>query len=89
MTGEEITKMIIGNKCDLPQLRQITSFEAKQYALGTSASFIETSAKSGANVDIAFDLISRELVRGGKIPRKSVYLQSADDDHSERTKKCC
>jgi len=88
VTGQEITKMIIGNKNDLAHLRQVPIVEAKQYALQVGASLIETSAKTADNVEESFKMIAAELVRRGKVARKSICLQSSDDD-SVRSKKCC
>ena len=47
---------LVGNKNDLGQFRQVSVNEAKEYALGVQASLIEVSAKSGKNVESAFEV---------------------------------
>ncbi|MHA2184412.1 MAG: Rab family GTPase [Promethearchaeota archaeon] len=52
----DIPKVIIGNKLDLiPEIGQtIDRSEVEKYAKGENCSFIETSAKTGENVEKAF-----------------------------------
>ena len=50
-----------GNKCDLEDKRQISCKEAAEYAQSIGAFFMETSAKTGFNIDKAFLGISSIL----------------------------
>merc|ERR1712154_604897 len=63
--------------------------EAQQYALSVGASIIETSAKTASNVDKSFTMIAGELVKRGKVVRKSISLRTANDDDDDEKKKCC
>ncbi|KAG1700780.1 hypothetical protein DVH05_011667 [Phytophthora capsici] len=51
---------LVGNKCDLPSdKRAVTAEEAKQFAAEHHMAYIETSAKTGENVEEAFcDIIT-------------------------------
>ncbi|RLN47127.1 hypothetical protein BBJ29_008461 [Phytophthora kernoviae] len=51
---------LVGNKCDIPdEARTVTAEEARQFAAAHHMAYIETSAKTGLNVDMAFhDLMS-------------------------------
>ena len=49
--------MIIGNKCDLTNLREVPQEEAIQFAKEHSVGFIETSALNMVHVDVAFENI--------------------------------
>lgn len=49
-----ITIMLIGNKCDLENKRQVTKEEGEQFAKAHGLVFMETSAKTAQNVDDAF-----------------------------------
>merc|ERR1712154_475801 len=60
--GESVTKLVVGNKADLTNLRQVET-EASQYAQSVNASFIETSAKTAINVDKSFLIIAKQLVQ--------------------------
>jgi Ras-related protein Rab-2A len=49
-----ITVMLVGNKSDLESKRQVPKEEAQAFAEEKGLSYIETSAKTAANVDEAF-----------------------------------
>ena len=53
--------LIIGNKLDLDDVRQVTTKEASFVATDHSYNYIETSAKNGINVNEAFALLAREI----------------------------
>ena len=53
--------IIVGNKCDLQDMRQVTYEEGKQYATKLGYHFYETSAKTGENLKEAFDDIFEQL----------------------------
>jgi Ras-related protein Rab-2A len=49
-----MTIMLIGNKSDLEHRRAVTTKEGEQFAAENNLVFLETSAKSAANVEAAF-----------------------------------
>ncbi|XP_070558676.1 ras-related protein Rab-43-like [Ptychodera flava] len=60
--GGNVIQMLIGNKCDLTELREVHFSDAK--ALATHHAMLdcfETSAKDASNVDEAFLKMAREL----------------------------
>ncbi|CAK0814494.1 unnamed protein product [Prorocentrum cordatum] len=62
--NESTCKILIGNKCDMTDDRQVTTDEAKKKAEDTDLgiAFIETSAKDATNVEGAFQMMSAELI---------------------------
>jgi small GTP-binding protein len=48
------TVLLIGNKCDLADQREVSTEEAKEYASERGLAYVETSAKTGENVEGAF-----------------------------------
>jgi Ras-related protein Rab-2A len=56
-----ITVMLVGNKADLESKRQVSRDEAKAFADSANLSYIETSAKTSANVDEAFIATAQEI----------------------------
>ena len=50
----DIDIMLVGNKCDLPSPRAVSTDKAKSYAEKNSMLFCETSALDGTNVEAAF-----------------------------------
>lgn len=57
-SGEEIQKMLIGNKADLEGKRAVSKNEGESYARAHGMEFIETSAKTAVNVVDAFKRLS-------------------------------
>jgi len=54
LTNPNTVIMLIGNKMDLEEARQVNYDEAKAWASDNGLLFLETSAKTGANVEEAF-----------------------------------
>mmetsp|Transcript_27846 Transcript_27846/g.44140 ORF Transcript_27846/g.44140 Transcript_27846/m.44140 type:complete len:188 (+) Transcript_27846:21-584(+) len=60
--GERIDLVLVGNKADLPDNQHEVSYAmGKQLAESWDCPFIETSAKTGVNVNEAFELIVKEM----------------------------
>merc|ERR1719229_593670 len=60
--GERIDLVLVGNKADLPEQQHEISYKmGKQLADNLGCPFVETSAKTGVNVNEAFELIVREM----------------------------
>jgi len=56
--SDKVPLVIVGNKCDLSDHRQVTTAEGSELARSYNARFRETSAKSRINVDECwFDLV--------------------------------
>jgi len=53
--------LLVGNKCDLESKRQVSSQEGQRMGEKYQCNYIETSAKTGKNVDDAFLAITREV----------------------------
>jgi len=69
-----IVIMLVGNKKDLRQERQVQTDEAKEFCKQNKLFFIETSALEDSNVSMAFETILREIYR--VISRKSVQADA-------------
>ena len=59
--SENVNKLLVGNKCDLEQNRQVSYEEGKAYADQLGIKFIETSAKNSVNVENAFFTMANEI----------------------------
>mmetsp|Transcript_67689 Transcript_67689/g.190803 ORF Transcript_67689/g.190803 Transcript_67689/m.190803 type:complete len:224 (-) Transcript_67689:169-840(-) len=62
-SDQGITKILIGNKCDLAPERRVSSAEGGRRARELGMEFIETSAKDATNVEAIFSTVSAELAR--------------------------
>ena len=100
-TGDpKITIIIIGNKNDLADKRQVTKEEGEEKAKSFGCAFLETSAFSGDNIDKAFDIMVKEIYEkfssdtggdvqlspGGKGEDIKLDKEKATD---KKKKKCC
>ena len=60
---KKITIVVIGNKCDLEDQRQITKEQGEEKAGKLEVAFLETSALSGENLDKAFEMMISEIFK--------------------------
>src|SRR5271156_3099641 len=91
--------IVVGNKCDLEGERQVSRQEGESLARSFGCRFIETSAKSRINVDMAFYDLVREIRRynremsspGGGAPQIGAYPPGHQMNISEKEEKagCC
>lgn len=55
--------MLVGNKCDLENIRDVSVEEGKNLAEEEGLFFIETSALDSTNVNTAFEIVIREIYK--------------------------
>lgn len=61
-TEDKIPMLIVGNKCDLEDEREVLFQDGKTYASIIKSPFFETSAKTRYNVDECFYQLVREII---------------------------
>jgi len=79
--------LLVGNKSDLEQSRQVSSFMGSQLASSWGAAFFETSAKTRHNIDEVFQQVTREIRkhRGTYIdPRAPISKKKSSGKHQKR-----
>ena len=65
--GKDVIPILVGNKNDLEDLRMVPRKSAEAFAKKIKAlTYIETSAKTGLNVDESFNLITKKLIERAK-----------------------
>jgi Ras-related protein Rab-1A len=69
--NENISRILVGNKKDLEDQRQVPYNEGKDLADHFNVRFLETSAKNSLNVEEAFLLMTREI-KGKVVQNKPV-----------------
>ena len=71
LTQEHVKLMLVGNKADMPDKRQVSSEEGESLAKELELVFYETSAKDGTNVNQMFNKLASILpgLEGADIPQ--------------------
>jgi len=89
---ENTSKLLVGNKADLIEEKQVPEDTAQRFAEKLNIPFLETSAKTATNVDAAFLTMAKELIKTrekqnseGPQPNK-VKLKPVKTSNK---KKCC
>lgn len=62
LASPNIVILLVGNKKDLEEAREITMLEASNFAQENELIFLETSAKTGDNVEEAFLKCSKSIL---------------------------
>lgn len=83
LTSANTVMMMIGNKSDLEEQRDVSYEDAKQLADDNNLMFLECSAKSGENVEEVFLETARKIYQN--VQEGSVNLNSADGGGLNKT----
>ena len=86
--------IIIGNKIDMDDMRDINKEEADKFAKENNYKYFEASAKTGQGVDEAFrEIVNQILDNSDKLEeikeeRKSIKIQE-EPNNNQKKKNCC
>ena len=61
--NSSLIKLLVGNKKDMDAKRQVAEVEGMDIASQFNAMFLETSSKSGQNVNEAFTMVAQQLLK--------------------------
>ncbi|TPX32825.1 hypothetical protein SmJEL517_g04169 [Synchytrium microbalum] len=88
--NEKTPVILVGNKNDLPSERQVTREEGLALAKRLKCEFIETSAKTGVNVEKAFFQLIRmvRVQRFGTVPNNRQSAPRNSRNTLNRKKSC-
>ena len=56
-----VVKMIVGNKCDLKERREVTTKQGQELSEQYGLKFMEVSAKASINVEEAFTTLVKDI----------------------------
>ena len=60
--SDKVLKILLGNKCDLNDDREIQTEEGQAFAIRNGMEFMETSAKMNTNVSEAFETLGKLMI---------------------------
>jgi GTPase SAR1 family protein len=87
--------MIVGNKCDLVDKRQVATEAGKELAEQQGLIFMETSAKANTNIGAAFQEFSVKLVEADaakpkqtETPKSNVVIVDGKTEKPSKKKSC-
>jgi len=75
--NKNVYKILICNKCDLEEKRQVSYEQGKEFADTYGMKFIETSAKTNQNVHEAFVTMTKEII--SQMQEKEKAIAKSDD----------
>ncbi|XP_060884105.1 ras-related protein Rab-26-like [Labrus mixtus] len=89
-TQQDVVVMLLGNKADSTHDRVVKREEGEKLAKEFGVPFMETSARSGLNVELAFTAVAKELKhRTMKEPDEPNFQLQEYVDKEMRTAGCC
>jgi Ras-related protein Rab-1A len=96
-SNQKVLKILIGNKCDLTEDREITTEEGQTFANRNGMEFMETSAKMNTNVSEAFTTLGKLMIEfnsktntnQGQKSGEVKTLKSNSGKDLNTKKKCC
>lgn len=98
LRGSEVQIMLVGNKADLAEKREVPMEDAQKLSEELNVMFIEVSAKAGVNIKQLFRNLSDSLPGEGKEKTKpeTVQIESGEtkkpeegEEGAPKKKECC
>ena len=83
--GQKVSIIVVGNKCDLEDKRQVSKEEVEKYCNEMNISFLEASALNTINVKESFLTVSRGLLQIN-FPEK--YNKKGDGNSENKRCRC-
>lgn len=92
--GKSITKVLVGNKCDMEDQRKVKLDDAKKIAEENNFGFFESSAKNNINIEPIFNYLVEELYskikKDEEDPKnKAIRGEKLNQSTIRAKKKCC
>ncbi|XP_064535150.1 ras-related protein Rab-5A-like [Drosophila montana] len=86
--SRELVLVLAGNKADMDIIREVTKFEAEEYATHHNLIFLETSSVNGMNVNICFTEMAKALYaqrnQSQKGKKSSNLKETTLNEHDEK-----
>ncbi|ORY05872.1 ras-like protein rasB [Basidiobolus meristosporus CBS 931.73] len=87
--GTSCPIIVVGNKCDLEQEREVSTVQGETFAQQSKTLFLETSAKTRVNIDETFEQIVREIRRQEAVAAATSKSTPQSPNSQSKTKSSC
>lgn len=92
--NENVNMLLVGNKCDLTADRFVSTEQGQAFAQSVGIDFMETSAKTSHNVDLAFIAMAAQIKGRMKLPtmkkiEKDDIINPWKPRHKHNASGCC
>ena len=90
--NKNVLKILIGNKKDLEEERQVPTDKGQAFANSYGMQFIETSAKEDTNINEAFEILAKAMIKcntENKIGQEKTETKKLNSGKDLKTKKKC
>ena len=82
-------KILIGNKKDKEDEREVSTEEAKVFTKSLGLLFMEVSAKTGKNIKESFTLLVKNIIQRGQSFNEGMSLNDSKMSYIEEEKSHC
>ncbi|OCT62932.1 ras-related protein Rab-37 [Xenopus laevis] len=86
---KDVVIILLGNKSDVDAARVIRTEDGESLAKEYGVPFMETSAKSGANVELAFLAVAKELKERASVKEERSFQIHNYIDSKKKKDNCC
>ena len=87
--GKQMQMIIVGNKCDLNDQRIIDKNAAMEYAKQEKIEYIETSCKTGENIQKAIAILCEKVLDTTEFTNDFSFTLDATTVSKKNKRKCC
>lgn len=89
--GESITRIIVANKMDDQKKRKISKEDGVMFATSNNHMYLETSSKTGENVETLFDMVIKQIYETKlEMPKERTCINIASSPSTVNSgSKCC
>ena len=87
--GKHMQIIMVGNKCDLDSERKISQEEVINYARKENLEYIETSCKTGENIEKAVKTLCEKILENNDLNTDISFTLNSSSFMAPKKKKCC
>ena len=87
--GRQMQILLIGNKSDLDEKREISKDEALAYAKEEKVDYLETSSKTGDNIQKAIQILCEKVLDNTDFDADHSFTLEQSSFSKEKKRKCC